>query len=340
MLIGNVMPVACPSETTLISVKDLRTHIVTRERTVRAVDGVSFELRRGEALGLVGESGCGKSMTCLSIVKLLPERARIVSGSVVFEGKNLAEMGESQLMSVRGAKIGFIFQEPLSALNPYLTVGTQLCEGIRRHSGHSERTAMHRAAELLASCGIVDSKHKLTCYPHQFSGGMRQRVMIAIALSCGPSLVIADEPTTALDTVTQRQILELLKAVKKDEKGTGRAFIMVTHDLGVAAEVCDRIAVMYAGSIVENGPVREVFERPAHPYTRGLLAAIPRMGRGGAAAKLEAIAGEPPDLSAVIEGCPFRPRCGEAKDACAVRPEMTETSPVHFAACHFVVKRG
>ena len=297
----------------LLEVNDLSTHFFTPAGVVKAVNGVSFDLREGESLALVGESGCGKSITALSIMRLIPSPpGRIVSGSVRFMGQDLLAHDEETMRSIRGNQIGMVFQEPMTSLNPVLTIGRQLSESVRVHLGWDAAAASARAVELLSLVGIPDAKRRLGAYPHEFSGGMRQRVMIAMALGCNPKLLIADEPTTALDVTIQAQILELIRQVQRD---LGIAVILITHNLGVVARYVDRINVMYAGGIVERGELAEIFRAPRHPYTEGLLASVPRLDKPKGA-RLVPIEGMPPDLGALPAGCAFHDRCGYVRERC------------------------
>jgi oligopeptide/dipeptide ABC transporter ATP-binding protein len=316
----------------LLEVTDLRTHFFTREGVVQAVDGVSFSLDRGATLGLVGESGCGKSVTALSIMGLIPRPpAKIVGGSVVFEGRDLTRLSDRQLEGVRGAQVSMIFQDPMTSLNPTLTIGTQITETMRRHLDVSKDEARRRAVDLLGKVGIPNAAARLSDYPHRFSGGMRQRVMIAIALSCNPKLLIADEPTTALDVTIQAQILDLLHDLQREYE---MALILITHDMGVVAEVADEVAVMYAGQIVEQAPVLELFDHPEHPYTEALLGSLPQIeGEGIREGRLTAIPGRPPDLVDPPDGCRFAPRCPYVQlgDGCDVTPQvLREIRPGHL----------
>jgi len=321
---------------TLLQVRDLKTHFFTADGIVRAVDGISFDLAAGETLGIVGESGCGKSVTALSILRLIaPETGRIVGGSISFDGQELTTLPIEAMRAVRGRKIAMIFQEPMTSLNPVLTIGTQIAESVVRHLGLSRRAAMDRAHEMLELVRIADARQRLSEYPHQLSGGMRQRVMIAIALCCNPQVLIADEPTTALDVTIQAQILDLMLELKEK---LGSAIILITHDLGVVAETCERVIVMYAGRMVEQASAAELFGRPLHPYTRGLLRALPRADDDGAAGsvrpKLAEIPGIVPDLSRPIAGCAFAPRCGFVVDRCRTEaPGLVEAGNSHPVAC-------
>ena len=317
----------------LLEVKNLRTHFFTKTATVKAVNGVSFDLNEGEALALVGESGCGKSITALSIMRLIPSPpGEIVDGSIKFQGEDLLKLSEKRMRSLRGNQLGMVFQEPMTSLNPVLSIGRQISEGVQEHLGMSMSAALNRSAELLELVGISDGARRLKDYPHQFSGGMRQRVMLAMALSCNPKLLIADEPTTALDVTIQAQILELIRKVQRE---LGIAVIIITHNLGVVARYVDRINVMYAGKIVERGSRSDIFHNPRHPYTKGLLASVPRLDQPRGS-RLIPIEGLPPDLSALPDGCAFRDRCIYAIDRCAMEvPAIAPVSgqPDHLSAC-------
>jgi peptide/nickel transport system ATP-binding protein len=320
----------------VLEVRDLATHFFTLDGVVRAVDGLSFRLARGETLGIVGESGCGKSVTALSILRLIPpETGRVVAGSVLLEGQDLVKLPESDMRAIRGHRISMIFQEPMTSLNPVLTIGTQIAENVVRHTGVSWAAAMERAREMLDLVKIADPRRRLQEYPHQLSGGMRQRAMIAIALSCNPQVLIADEPTTALDVTIQAQILDLMLELKEK---LGTAIIMITHDLGVIAETAQRVVVMYAGRKVEEASVDQLFAQPAHPYTRGLMRAIPRLDAeaevAGRRPRLQEIPGIVPALNQPIAGCAFAPRCPFATGRCrAERPPLIETATGHSVAC-------
>jgi peptide/nickel transport system ATP-binding protein len=320
----------------LLEVRDLQTHFFTRDGVVRAVDGVSFDLLRGEMLGIVGESGCGKSVTALSILRLIaPETGRIVGGSIRFGGRELITLSNEEMRDLRGHNISMVFQEPMTSLNPVLNVGTQIAESVVRHLRLPWRAAHDRAREMLELVKIPDPKQRLGEYPHQLSGGMRQRVMIAMALCCNPQVLIADEPTTALDVTIQAQILNLMLDLKEK---LGTAIILITHDLGVIAETCERVFVMYAGRMVEQAPVASLFACPRHPYTRGLLRALPRADtvsdRTGARPRLTEIPGIVPALTRPMSGCPFVPRCGFAVERCRVsNPALTEAAASHLVAC-------
>ncbi|GGH85594.1 oligopeptide/dipeptide ABC transporter ATP-binding protein [Pullulanibacillus pueri] len=317
-------------ENFLLQVRDLHTQFVTQSGVVKAVDGVNFEVKPGETLGIVGESGSGKSMTALSIMKLVPSPpGEIVKGEILYNGDDLIKKTEKQMRHIRGNKISMIFQDPMTSLNPVFTVGEQLTETLRTHRNVSKRQALEHATELLNLVGIPDPKARLKNYPHEFSGGMRQRVMIAMALACDPELLIADEPTTALDVTVQAQILELLKKLQKE---LGMAIIMITHDLGVVAEICDRVMVMYAGKQVEFTDRFRLFDVPKHPYTWGLLNSIPKMEKEKK--RLKAISGHPPDLRHLRKGCPFAERCPKAKASCRIQaPHLQEVEPGHLVSC-------
>ena len=314
----------------VLEVEDLQTHIVTRWGTIRAVDGVSFSVGEGETLGLVGESGSGKSMTCLSLVRLVPRpAARIVGGRVRLDGDDLLARSEAEMQQIRGRKVAMILQDPMSSLNPVFSVGMQVREPVAMYHGLRGRPLTERAASLLASVRIPSPAARLRAFPHQLSGGMRQRVVGAMAIAAPPRLLIADEPTTSLDLTIQAQYLGLLEELQQRHR---LAMIFVTHDLGIVARVCDRVAVMYGGRIVEIGPVRQLFTAPAHPYTKALLEAIPRLGaRRG---RLTTIEGQPPDLAALPAGCAFAPRCPHAVDRCRQEaPGETTLAPGHATRC-------
>src|ERR671922_2277606 len=307
-----MLPGAQPSnDAPLLAVRDLRMHVFTRRGVVKAVNGVSFQVRAGETLGLVGESGSGKTKTCLSILRLLPRGARIVSGEIVLQGTNLATASEAAMERVRGKQIGMVLQNALAALDPVFTIGTQVGEPLVMHHHMSWRAALRRVVELLRMVKVVAPELRLHSYPHELSGGMRQRVSSAAAIGCAPALLIADEPTTALDVTTQRQYLDLLKEL---QQSTGMAIIFVTHDISLVGNMCDRIAVFYGGMIMEYGPRERVLTQPSHPYTEALLQSVPRLGE--ARDRLPSIAGEPPDLGRLPAGCPFHPRCDAALDVC------------------------
>ena len=320
----------------ILEVRDLHTQFNTLDGVVRAVDGVSFDVARGETLGIVGESGCGKSVTALSILRLIPpETGRIAQGSIRFEGTELTALSEEEMKSLRGHRISMIFQEPMTSLNPVLTVGTQIAENVVRHLGVPWGAARERAREMLDLVRIADPRRRLDEYPHQLSGGMRQRVMIAMALSCDPQVLIADEPTTALDVTIQAQILDLMLELKEK---TGTAIVLITHDLGVVAETTERVVVMYAGRKVEEAPVEALFENPLHPYTRGLMRAIPRLDveadAAGTRPRLQEIPGLVPVLTRPIVGCAFAARCELATDRCrATLPPFVDAGGGHTVAC-------
>jgi oligopeptide/dipeptide ABC transporter ATP-binding protein len=321
---------------TILQVEDLQTHFFTAIGTVRAVDGVSYSLKAGETLGVVGESGCGKSVTALSILRLVASPpGRIVGGAVRFQGKNLLELSEPEMERIRGNEISMIFQEPMTSLNPLYTVGHQIAEAVALHQGLGKSEAWERAVEMLRRVSIPEPERRAHAYPHQLSGGMRQRVMIAMALSCNPKVLIADEPTTALDVTIQAQILDLMRELRET---TGTAIVLITHDMGVVAENADRVVVMYAGRKVEEAPAAELFDNPAHPYTKGLLGSIPHLDsaakNGGRRERLNEIKGMVPSLFNLPPGCSFAPRCPAASDRCrSTAPELEERRPGHWVAC-------
>ena len=318
----------------LLSVKDLHTSFFTDAGEVRAVNGVSFELERGKILGIVGESGSGKSVTAYSIMQILAETGKIVGGSILLDGQELVGAGEKVMRHVRGNKISIIFQDPMTSLNPTYTIGHQLIEAITLHTQRNKNEAYDRAVEMLTLVGVNEPKRRMKQYPHEFSGGMRQRVMIAMALACEPDILIADEPTTALDVTIQAQILELMQSLQKE---LGMAIILITHDLCVVAQLCDEGIVMYAGSICEQGTADEIFYNPCHAYTRGLLRSIPSVDNAGQ--KLQPITGTPIDLLNMPKGCPFAPRCDDAMKICIrERCEMLEINAQHNAACWINVR--
>ncbi len=317
----------------ILSVQDLRTYFFTQDGVTRAVDGLSFTVAAGETLGLVGESGCGKSVTALSIMRLLPAGlGRSVGGSVQFGGRDLLALDEAAMRQIRGDRIAMVFQEPMTSLNPVLTVGDQIAEAVMIHQHKSRAAAWARAEEMLTLVRIPDAERRTRDYPHQFSGGMRQRVMIAMALSCHPQLLIADEPTTALDVTIQAQILKLMLELKER---IGAAILLITHDLGVVAETCQRVIVMYAGRKVEEATVLDLFDRPMHPYTRGLMASIPRRRPGVRREKrLREIPGMVPNLREPIAGCAFAPRCSFATPRCVNEaPPLSDHGAAHIVAC-------
>jgi oligopeptide/dipeptide ABC transporter ATP-binding protein len=315
----------------LLELEDLKTQFFTTAGTVKAVDGVSYDIEEGETVGIVGESGCGKSVSALSILRLIPDPpGKIVGGKIIFMGRNLLELSDVEIRKVRGHDIAMVFQEPMTSLNPVLTIGRQITETLEHHLGIEREEADARAVELLGLVGISDAERRLKQYPHHFSGGMRQRVMIAMALSCEPKLIIADEPTTALDVTIQAQILELMKDLTRR---LGVALIIITHNLGVVARYADRVYVMYAGKIVEKGTARQIYHNPSHPYPIGLLASVPRLDhkRG---TKLVPIVGQPPDLTLLDQGCAFRPRCRFAVDRCTHEiPPLEEVGDGQLSAC-------
>jgi oligopeptide transport system ATP-binding protein len=314
----------------LLEVDDLRVEFWTARGTVYAVNGISFDIAPGETLGIVGESGCGKSVTSLALLGILPRAARVPSGTAMFDGRDLLQLDDEQLRAVRGREIAMIFQDPMTSMNPVLTVGRQIREALEAHFGMDRKSADKRATDLLEQVGIPSPKLRLKDYPHQFSGGMRQRAMIAMALACEPKLLIADEPTTALDVTIQAQILELLRALVA-ERDT--ALIMITHDLGVVAGMCERVNVMYAGMFMETGPAEKVFARPRHPYTLGLLQSVPRLD-AGRRQQLQPIEGAPRNMLSAPAQCPFAPRCRyEVEKSLEEVPRLEEIEPDHRVAC-------
>lgn len=316
----------------LLSVEDLRVSFPTREGENQAVRGVSFHIDAGETVGIVGESGSGKSVTAKAVMSMIAPPGRIVSGTIKFQGEDIGHLTEKQWRKIRGNRIAMVFQDPMTSLNPVKRIGDQLTEVLRRHRGLNKEQATAEAAKMLGRVGISNPEQRLRQYPHEFSGGMRQRVMIAMALSCEPELLIADEPTTALDATIQAQILELFKELKNN---TRTAVALITHDLGVVAQVCTRVIVMYGGLIMEEGSVEDIFYRPQHPYTLGLLRSIPKRG-GGARERLVPIEGTPPDLIDPPAGCPFRERCPHAFARCVERPPAFDLGPGHRSACWLV----
>ncbi len=312
----------------LLQIKDLQTHFFTQDGVVKAVDGVSFSINDGRTLGLVGESGCGKSVTAMSILGLISRPGRVVSGQILLEGRNLVTMSDEDIREVRGNSISMIFQEPMTSLNPVLTCGDQISESVSLHLGLDRRAAMAKAVEMLQRVGISDAKRRAREYPHQLSGGMRQRVMIAMALSTNPAILIADEPTTALDVTIQAQILEVMKEMRVQNK---MAILLITHDLGVVAEMADDVVVMYAGKVVEQAPATTVFEEPHHPYTLGLLSSIPRLGEHRR--RLEVIQGVVPNPLNLPQGCLFQRRCRFAMPICNVAPPLQEVTLGHLSRC-------
>jgi peptide/nickel transport system ATP-binding protein len=318
----------------LLEVENLQTHFRTPDGVTRAVDGVSFAVEHGETVAIVGESGCGKSVTASSILRLIPQPPGKIAGHIRFDGTDLLSLSEGAMRNIRGNRISMVFQEPMTSLNPVLTIGGQIAETLRMHQRLGRKAVWERAVEMLNLVGIAEPRRRAREYPHQLSGGMRQRVMIAIALACNPKLLIADEPTTALDVTIQAQILDLIADLKK-RAGTG--VILITHDLGVVAAIAERVIVMYAGRKVEEASVADLFRAPRHPYTRGLLAAVPKLGSSlaGGGAKLAEIPGVVPSLRERIPGCVFASRCSAVRDVCRQVPPALEQKAVrHFAACH------
>ena len=319
----------------LLEVRDLHTSFFTDAGEVKAVNGISFDLDRGKVLGIVGESGSGKSVTAYSIMQILAPTGKIVSGSIKLDGQELVGSGEKTMKTVRGNKISIIFQDPMTSLNPTYTIGHQLMEAILLHTDRNKEQAKERAIEMLKLVNVNEPEKRMNQYPHEFSGGMRQRVMIAMALACEPDILIADEPTTALDVTIQAQILDLMKSLQEE---LGMAIIMITHDLGVVAQMCDEVIVMYAGSICEQGTADEIFYNPCHEYTKGLLRSIPTEGKEGK--KLEPITGTPIDLLNMPKGCPFAPRCDNAMKICLTeRAERMQINEDHAAGCWMNVKK-
>jgi peptide/nickel transport system ATP-binding protein len=323
----------------ILEIRHLRTHFFTTAGTVAAVDDVSLSIPRGSTLALVGESGSGKSMTSLSIMRLVPAPGRIVAGEIVFDGRDLIGLDEEQMRRLRGREIGMIFQDPMTSLNPVYTVGDQIAEAVQLHEGLSRKHAWARAVEMMQRVRISDAERRAKDYPHQLSGGMRQRVMIAIALSCNPKLLIADEPTTALDVTIQAEILDLLRSLREEFR---LSMLLITHDLGVVADIADRVAVMYAGRIVEETVMRELFRNPRHPYSEGLLRSVPRPGRDGSQrSRLQTIEGVVPSLLRLPPGCKFEPRCTYATEACRdAEPELLVVNEQHRARCIYFEQVG
>jgi oligopeptide/dipeptide ABC transporter ATP-binding protein len=332
---GIAEPGAKPADAVL-EIENLQTHFFTANGVVRAVDGVSYAVRSGETLGVVGESGCGKSVTALSILRLVADPpGRIVGGAIRFEGTNVLNLTETEMEGIRGNDISMIFQEPMTSLNPLLTVGRQISEAIALHQGLSRRNALDQAVEMLRRVHIPEPERRAHAYPHQLSGGMRQRVMIAMAVSCNPKLLIADEPTTALDVTIQAQILDLMRELQET---LGTAIVLITHDMGVVAENADRVVVMYAGRKVEEASAEDLFEQPGHPYTKGLLGSLPKLDDAAYAGtrrpRLNEIKGMVPSLANLPQGCTFAPRCGFASDEClAAYPPLVQHRPGHWVAC-------
>ena len=323
---------AKPPGQRLLEISGLKTYFATDEGMVHAVDGVDLAIDAGETLGVVGESGCGKTVTALSVLKLIAmPPGRIVAGQILWQGRDLVPLRPDEMRPIRSKEIGIVFQEPMTSLNPVYTVGAQIAETVREHEGLGRRAALDKAAEMLRLVHIPNPQRRIHDYPHQFSGGMRQRVMIAMALSCNPKLLIADEPTTALDVTIQAQILELITEMKER---FGMAVMLITHAMGVVAETAQRVVVMYAGKVIEEAPVAELFSRPRHPYTQGLIRSIPRVDRGGRKTRLDAIAGVVPKLLDPAPGCRFAARCRFAMPACrSADPLLREVAPGHKVAC-------
>ena len=314
----------------LLEVRNLRTSFLTAAGVVRAVDDVSWDVQEGETVALVGESGCGKSVSALSIMRLVaPPAGRIESGEILYKGRDLLKLTAAEMRHVRGREIAMVFQEPMTSLNPVLSIGRQLTEGLEIHMGMKPAEARSRATELLAMVGIADPQRRLAQYPHHFSGGMRQRMMIAMALACNPSLILADEPTTALDVTIQAQILELMRGLAQR---LGVAMLIITHNLGVVARYADRVNVMYAGRIIERASAAELYANPRHPYTLGLLRSVPRLDEPRRA-RLDPIQGQPPDLTCLPAGCAFAPRCAYRVDRCAEAPPLASVAAAHTSAC-------
>lgn len=314
----------------LLQIRDLKTYFFTDDGVVKAVDGISYDVQPGEIVGLVGESGCGKTVSALAILRLIPDPpGKIVGGEIIFEGDDLLKADEEEVRHIRGNRIAIIFQEPMTSLNPVLTIGRQITESLELHLKMDRRSATKRAIELMEMVGIPEAKARISDYPHQFSGGMRQRAMIAMALSCNPKLLLADEPTTALDVTIQAQILELLTRLTSE---LGTAVVIITHNLGVVARYAKRVNVMYAGKIVESAVARELYGNPHHPYTLGLLKSVPRLDQARKE-KLEPIEGFPPDLIHMPQGCAFRPRCKFAVAKCEEEPPLLEVAREHYSAC-------
>ena len=318
---------------TILTVNNLKTYFQTEDGVVKAVDGITFELKKGETLGIVGESGSGKSVTNLSVMRLIPEPpGKIVDGDIIFDGIDVRKLSTDEVRKIRGRRIAMIFQDPMTSLNPFLKISTQLMEVTQLHLGHTKAQAYQHAIKMLETVGIPDAENRINGYPHEFSGGMRQRVMIAIALSCDPELLIADEPTTALDVTIQAQILELIKDLKVR---MGTSVILITHDLGVVAGMTEKIIVMYAGKVFEQAPTKELFSTPANPYTKGLLKSVPDPAHEEGT-ELYQIPGLPPDVAHLPPGCPFAPRCEKAQDICrAEYPPFVQINENHWSLCHF-----
>jgi peptide/nickel transport system ATP-binding protein/oligopeptide transport system ATP-binding protein len=322
------------SEQPLLDIRNLSTYFHTQDGIVKAVDGVSYNVKRGETIALVGESGCGKTVSALSILRLIPDPpGKITAGEIMFDGTNLLTIPMEQMTDIRGDKISMIFQEPLTALDPVLTIGRQITEALERHRDMHGKEAEEEAIRLLKQVGIPQADRRIKDYPHQFSGGMRQRAMIALAISCEPQLILADEPTTVVDVTIQAQLLELIRNITRD---LNTALVLITHNLGIVARYAQRVYVMYAGHIVEHGSALEIYHNAAHPYTKGLLASVPRLDEPRKI-RLKPIEGQPPDLIQLPQGCAFGPRCSECTDACRQTvPPLIEIAPEHFAACIMV----
>ncbi len=322
----------------LLEVKELKTHFFTPEGVIKAVDGISYDVKEGETVALVGESGCGKSVSVLSIMRLIPKpQGRIMGGQIIFDGKDLLKLDDEGIRSIRGKEIAMVFQEPMTSLNPVLTIGRQLMETLELHLEMEKKEAQNRAMELLRLVGIPDARQRLPQHPHQFSGGMRQRMMIAMALSCKPKLILADEPTTALDVTIQAQILELLKNLSQR---FGVAIIIITHNLGIVARYADRVNMMYAGRLIERGTCKEIYHNPRHPYTIGLLRSVPRLDQPRKA-KLDPIEGQPPEMVDLPPSCSFLARCKFAVDRCADEaPPLMKVGDDHFSACWVAEELG
>lgn len=320
------------NQSTILEVNNLTTYFYTESGTVKAVDGVSYEVARGETIALVGESGCGKTVSALSILRLVKEPpGKIVSGEVIFNGRDLLKLSNEELRQVRGDKVSMIFQEPMTSLNPLLTIGRQISEAMEYHRQMTQEEALKETIRLFDLVGISQAQRRVKQYPHHFSGGMRQRVMIAMAISCQPQLIIADEPTTALDVTIQAQLLESIRNITMELQ---TALILITHNLGVVARYAHRVYVMYAGRVIEYGPSREVYNHPAHPYTAGLLASVPRLDET-IRTRLTPVEGQPPDLTSVPEGCAFKPRCAYQTAACHEgKPTLIPVIPGHYSACY------
>lgn len=319
------------TETPILQIKDLVTRFHTPEGVVHAVNQVNINLQPGETLGVVGESGCGKSVTMLSALRLIPDPpGKIEQGQAIFDGKDLLKISDREIRDIRGSRIAMIFQDPIASLNPVFKIGFQMMEPLLRHTEMTKTQAYDRAVDLLSLVGIPDAKQRMENYPHQLSGGMRQRVMIAMGLTCNPQILIADEPTTALDVTIQAQIIDLVKKLRKE---LGMSIIWITHDLGVVADLAQRVIVMYAGFVIEDVSVNELYTNPQHPYTIGLLSSLPKLGVDAGKQKLTIIPGTPPLLWEKPTACPFRPRCRFAVDACLKNPTLTQVSPEHKVAC-------